>query len=132
MSSNSESTITHNNSPMTKQSFRFAFCLKAGFKYEPLKPYCQGIVLCTDGFSTATTLIAIQLSKHLKEFDPMQDCIIPVGTPMINLIAGHILHELFFDEPITFGFFQKAQENFRGSIAPAYYIFETVNLSSIT
>lgn len=131
MLSNNKSNFIPNEFPMTEEAYRFAFCLKAGFKYEPLRPYCQGIVLCTDGFATETVLLAAQLKRHLKDLDPFQDCVIPVGTPMINLIAGYILRDLFDDQEITFGFFQRAQENFKGEIAPAYYIFEKIHLSSI-
>jgi hypothetical protein len=103
--------------------FRKGFCLKPGFRFENLRPYCRELVFCTDGFKTGIWEIRDQLSLSFEGFDPMQDCIIPTGTGITNILTGYLLRQRFPESSICIAFYQNKIIKNNRIVSPEMYKF---------
>jgi hypothetical protein len=103
--------------------FRKGFCLKPGFRFEHLRPFCMELVFATDGFKTDIDEITIQLMKAFRYFNPDADCIIPTGTGITNLLTGYLLGQMYPNSFISVAFFQKKIMKFNRVITPETYTF---------
>lgn len=75
--------------------FRHAYVIKPGsFDFSPLQPFCEKIIYATDGQSNHVDNLRDQLYAALAEFHPDKDVLIPVGSAMVNVLAGQIVHEM--------------------------------------
>ena len=118
-------TITK-NSPIQKLEhpiFFTAFCVKPGFRYLALKPYCKTIEFVTDGFSTDLDFISAQIAESLKLFDPDRDCLVPTGTGIVNVLVGYYLAAKFPDSSLAVAFFQKETQKHNRTVVPEDYEF---------
>lgn len=104
-------------------NFRTAFCLKPGFNYSALKPYCKDVKFATDGFKTDVQDISRQLSEAFSGYDPSEDCIIPTGTAITNMMTGYLLNMIFPDSSIAIGFYLKEYTSPSGAAIPEDYNF---------
>jgi hypothetical protein len=111
--------------------FRKGFCLKPGFRFEHLRPYCRELVFATDGYKTDVLDIKFQLELAFDSFDPNQDVIIPTGNGITNLLTGYLLCEKFGEHPISVAFFQKAEMKFNRVTKPESYVFYRINLPNL-
>lgn len=75
------------------KKFRHAYVLKASFNYSPLKPYCERIIFATDGLGDHVDNLKDQLEESLANFDSDKDVLIPVGSALVNFIAGTVLQK---------------------------------------
>lgn len=75
------------------KKFRHAYVLKASFNYSPLKPYCERIIFATDGLGDHVDNLKDQLEEALTNFDSDKDVLIPVGSALVNVMAGAILQK---------------------------------------
>jgi hypothetical protein len=74
--------------------FRHAYVIKPGqFDFSALKPYCERIIFVTDGYGDHVDSTRQQLHEGLANFDAEKDVIIPVGSAMVNVMAGAVIQE---------------------------------------
>ena len=107
-----------------KHKYRNAFVLKPGFNFLPLRPHVERVIYATDGIIFNVQDVALQLAESLYQFDPELDCIVPVGTAVVNVVAGLILGSRYPDSPITLAIYHgRAEEK------PEHYTFHRVSLS---
>jgi len=114
------------NDPIQKLEspvFFTAFCVKPGFRYQALKPYCKSVEFVTDGYNTDLTLIATQIETSLKKFDPDRDCLVPTGTGIVNILVGYYLAAKFPDSSLAVAFFQKETQKHNRVVVPEDYEF---------
>jgi hypothetical protein len=75
--------------------FRHAYVIKPGqFDFSALKPFCDRIIFVTDGYGDHVDSIREQLNDGLDSFDPNKDVIVPVGSAMVNVLAGAIVQRM--------------------------------------
>jgi hypothetical protein len=103
--------------------FNKAFCGKPGFRLEALKPYSNKITYITDGYTTDVNDLAAQINMNLSNFNPQQDCLIPAGTGIINIMVGYYLANHFPNESIAVAFFQREVQTHDRTIIPEDYTF---------
>lgn len=78
--------------PDNRVGFRNAYVLKAGkFDFSSLKPYCERIIFVTDGYGDHVDNLREQVIEHLQHFHPDKDVIIPIGSPMVGVLAGQLM-----------------------------------------
>lgn len=73
--------------------FRHAYVLKASFDLSSLKQHCERIIFATDGYGDHVDNIKEQLDESLAKFDADKDVFVPVGSAMVNALAGVILQK---------------------------------------
>jgi len=103
--------------------FRKAFCGKPGFRLQALKAYAEGVEYITDGYSTDVNELAFQVNGNLSNFHPQQDCLIPAGTGIINILVGYYLAAHFPNESIAVAFFQREITKHDRTVIPEDYEF---------
>lgn len=104
-------------------TFRKALCVKPGFRYSALKPYCKEIEFITDGFATDIEHISSQIAEVMKDYDPDMDVLVPVGTGIVNILIGYWIANKFPDSSIAVAFFQREVTKFNRSVVPEDYEF---------
>lgn len=92
-----------------RRKFRTAFALKPGFRFGALRKHCESITFATDGFETDLDNICSQLNLAFQDFDFDQDCIVTVGTAIVNFLAGSLIAQKFPNAIITFAVFKRAE-----------------------
>jgi hypothetical protein len=105
--------------------FRTAYVLKPGFDFLALAPHCKRIVYCTDGVMNDIDALLEQLSEAFANFDPEQDCVIPVGTAVANLLAGSMISQRHPGKSVHVGMFRKEHSD------TGYYTFYRVPLDQL-
>lgn len=124
---------TQERFPRKNPRFRRGYVLKPGFNYGALRPYCDSIVHVSDGFKTEPEEICQQLQEGLQDFDPKQDCIVPVGNAMVNVLSGYILHDLHPGQDLTVALYTRERRDARGYvISPDEYVFYTIPVEVLT
>jgi hypothetical protein len=118
-----ESIATDPVQKLDNPVFFTAFCVKPGFRYQALKPYCKNIEFVTDGFATDLALIATQIEISLAKFDPDRDCIVPTGTGIVNILVGYYLAAKFPLSSLAVAFFQKETQKHNRVVVPEDYEF---------
>lgn len=91
--------------PKDLHAFEHAFVVRPGFKYESLKSHCDQITFITDGVTTDLDDLVFQISENLQYFQPENDCLIPVGTTIANLLIGYYLCRKFQDLSLYIGIY---------------------------
>lgn len=76
-----------------KRQFRHAYVLKPNFNFSSLAPYCERIIYAVEGYGDHVDNIKDQLEESLSNFDDDKDVLIPVGSALINVLAGAILQK---------------------------------------
>lgn len=105
-------------------SFRTAFVLKPGFKFTALLRYCNEIKFATDGSTTNLKVICHQIEENMLEFDPELDCVVPVGTATVNLLAGIFLGMNFPNQHISVAIYNKASRHGNRFVADKYIFYD--------
>lgn len=77
--------------------FRYAFVVKPGHNFAPLRPYCERLVFLTDGLTDHVDVIREQIEENMQEYDPEKDVLIPVGTSLANMITGTVIHRILLE-----------------------------------
>lgn len=108
------------------RKFRTAFALKPGFRFGALRKHCENIAFATDGFGTELNYIADQLNLAFQDFDPEMDCIVTVGTAIVNFLAGSLVAQKFPNQIITFAVFNRAENG-----QPEGYVFYDVPINEV-
>jgi hypothetical protein len=103
--------------------FHKAFCGKPGFRLNALKAYAEKVEFITDGYTTDVDELAEQVADSLKIFNPSEDCLIPAGTGIINILVGYYLSSQFPNSSIVIAFFQREITKHDRSIVPEDYQF---------
>lgn len=116
---------------LTDPYFRKGFCLKPGFRFEHLRPYCAELVFATDGYKRDILDIGNQLQTAFDYFDPESDVIIPTGTGITNILTGYLLHKKFPGAPISVAFFNKKIMLDNRVLEPESYVFYRLSLDSL-
>jgi len=104
-------------------TFRRALCVKPGFRYSALKPYCKEIEFITDGFATDVESISQQIAEAMVDYDPDLDVIVPTGTGIVNMLIGYCISNKFPDSSVAVAFFQKEATKFNRTVVPEDYEF---------
>lgn len=107
------------------RNFRNAYVLKAGFRFSALREYCQNIIYVTDGFIIDLNQLQEQLDEVFSEFDPDQDCLVPVGTAIVNILAGIMLAKQFPTSVISVGIYNREESPRK----PEDYVFYDVPIN---
>jgi hypothetical protein len=108
---------------MENPLFRRALCVKPGFRYSALKPYCQRIEFITDGFATDVESISKQIAETLNSYDPDIDVLVPTGTGIVNMLIGYYIANKFPDSSVAVAFFQKEVTKYNRTVVPEDYEF---------
>lgn len=108
---------------LERPAFRIAFCVKPGFRYSALKPYCKEIEFVTDGFSTDIENLSWQIAETMSDYDPDVDVIVPTGTGIVNILIGYYIANKFPDSSVAVAFFQKEVTKFNRTVIPENYEF---------
>lgn len=103
--------------------FRKALCVKPGFRYSALKPYCKEITFITDGFATDIDSISNQIAEAMTDFDPDHDVIVPTGTGIVNMLIGYYISDKFPDSSVAVAFFQREVTKYNRTVVPEDYEF---------
>ena len=103
--------------------FRTAYCVKPGFRFAALKPYCDKVEFITDGFATDIEPIAEQIRESMKDYDPDRDVLVPTGTGIVNMLVGYYISYYHPDSSVAVAFFQKEVTKFNRTVIPEYYEF---------
>jgi hypothetical protein len=103
--------------------FHKAFCGKPGFRLQALKAYAEKVEFITDGYSTDVNELAMQVNINLATFNPQEDCLIPAGTGIINIMVGYYLANHFPKESIAVAFFQREITKHDRTVIPENYEF---------
>jgi hypothetical protein len=103
--------------------FRKAYCVKPGFRFAALKPYCEEVEFITDGFVTDVEHIAEQIRESMKDYDPDRDVLVPTGTGIVNMLVGYYISYYFPDSSVAVAFFQREVTKFNRTVVPEDYEF---------
>jgi len=103
--------------------FRKALCVKPGFRYSALRPYCQEIEFITDGFATDIDSISLQIAEAMIDFDPDHDVIVPTGTGIVNMLIGYYISSKYPDSSVAVAFFQREVTKYNRTVVPENYEF---------
>lgn len=87
------------NDPDIKKQFRNAYVLKASMDYSTLKPFCENIVLATDGYADHVDRVRTKLEFQLQEYDSDQDVLVMAGRSIDNLLVGIIVAQKILQKP---------------------------------
>lgn len=85
--------------PDAKKTFRNAYVFKTGADYSTLKPYCENIILVTDGFVDHLDNVRKNLETNLAEYDSDKDVIVVIGRAFDNLLVGMIVAQKVLEKP---------------------------------
>lgn len=108
--------------PDEKKMFRNAYCFKAGYDFSTLKPYCENIVMVTDGYSDHIDNVRARLELGLQEYDSDKDLIVLAGRVIDHLLVGQIITQKILEKP-------KAYQSYAIAVYFNYsYIFYQVYL----
>lgn len=89
------------NDPDVKKTFRNAYTFKIGMDYTTLSPYCENIIMATEGFADQTDRAREKLEKALSDYDSDKDVIVVVGRAFDNLLVGMIVAQKILQKPIA-------------------------------
>jgi hypothetical protein len=85
--------------PDEKKQFRKAFAFKAGADYSTLKPFCEDVIVCIDGFADHTDVVRAKLELALADYDSDRDVLVVIGRSIDNLMVGLIVAEKVRQKP---------------------------------
>jgi len=122
-----EASILNPIEKLENPIFFTAFCVKPGFRYQALKPYCKNVEFVTDGYNTDLAIIAAQVETSLRKFDPEKDCLVPTGTGIVNIMVGYFLAFHFPHAPLAIAFFQKETQKHNRIVIPENYEFYRID-----
>lgn len=77
--------------PTAKKMFRNAYCFKVGYDFSTLKPYCENLVMVTDGYSDHLDNVRAKLELGLQDYDSDKDVIVLAGRVIDSLLVGQIV-----------------------------------------
>lgn len=103
--------------------FRKALCVKPGFRYSALKPYCQEIEFITDGFATDIDQLSSQIAEAMVDYDPDEDVLVPTGTGIVNILIGYYISSKYPDSSVAVAFFRKEVTKYNRQVVPEDYEF---------
>lgn len=86
--------------PTEKKQFRNAYYFKAGnYDYSSLAPYCENLVMATEGYGEHVDVTRRKLRNALAEYDSDKDLIVLAGRVIDHLFAGQIIYEKVLAKP---------------------------------
>jgi hypothetical protein len=103
--------------------FRKALCVKPGFRYSALKPYCQEIEFITDGFATDIDELSLQIIEAMTHYNPDEDVLVPTGTGIVNILLGYYIANKHPGSSIAVAFFRKEITKYNRQVIPEDYEF---------
>jgi Zn-dependent M32 family carboxypeptidase len=107
-----------------KRVFRNAYAFKVSYDYSTLKPYCENIILATDGYADHLDKSRAKLEVAMEDYDPDKDVIVVVGRAFDNLLVGMIVAQKVMEKP-------KARQSYAIAVYYDYhYSFYQVFLDS--
>lgn len=74
-----------------KKPFRNAYTFKVGYDFSSLKPFCENIIMVTDGLSDHINNTRMKLVEGLKEYDSDKDVIVLAGRSIDTFLTGQII-----------------------------------------
>lgn len=83
----------------TRKPFRNAYCFKAGYDFSSLKPYCESLIMVTDGWSDHIENSRAKLILGLEGYDSDKDVVVMAGRSIDHFIAGQIVTEMVLRKP---------------------------------
>ena len=87
------------SNPDQKKLFRNAYCFKVGYDFSSLKPYCENLVMVTDGWSDHIDNTREKLEKGLEDYDSNKDLIVLAGRVIDHLLVGQIITQKVLEKP---------------------------------
>jgi len=91
--------MTTNNKP-----YRKAFiAIQTGHDFAPLLPICEELIFCTHGYEPENKVEAT-VRDRMRDFEPSQDIIVPVGNVVASCILGAIASE--YPHPIKMAIYR--------------------------
>jgi hypothetical protein len=85
--------------PDVKRKFRNAYCFKVAYDYSTLKPYCENLIMATDGYGDHLDLVRARLETNLVDYDSDKDLIVPAGRTIDHLLVGQIITPKILEKP---------------------------------
>jgi hypothetical protein len=95
------------------RKFRRAYIIQDGHDFSALNDFVEELVFMTNG-SERFIESEENIRESLTGFDPISDCIIPVGKNTFNIMVGKILKETFPGMKIWFGLYNIINGDERG------------------
>jgi hypothetical protein len=105
-----------------KKLFRNAYCFKIGYDFSILKPYCENIVMVTDGLVDHVDNTRRNIEKGLEDFDSNKDVIVLAGRVIDHLLVGQVVTQKVLKKPIAYQSYQVAM------YVNSYYAFYEIFL----
>lgn len=88
--------------PDVKRKFRNAYAFKAGWDYSTLNPFCENIIMATEGFADHIDRSRAKLELAMKDYDSDKDVVVVVGRSFDNLLVGTIVAQKVLKKPVAF------------------------------
>lgn len=107
------------SNPDQKKLFRNAYCFKVGYDFSSLKPFCQELIMVTDGWSDHIDNTREKIEKGLADFDSNKDLLVLAGRVIDHLLIGQIVTQKVLEKPIAYQSYQVAMY-----LNPAYVFYE--------
>lgn len=85
--------------PTAKKIFRNAYVFKIGADYSTLKPYCENVIVATDGYVDHMDNVRNNLETQLADYDSDKDVIVMIGRAFDNLLVGMIVTQKVLQKP---------------------------------
>lgn len=82
-----------------KKQFRYGYVFKRGVDFSLLEPYCEHVIIATDGIADPLDKARLKLELSLRDYDPSRDLIVIYGRSMDNLLAGMIVVQKVLEKP---------------------------------
>lgn len=77
--------------PEAKKTFRNAYCFKAGYDYSALGPYCENLIMVSDGMTDHIDNTRRKLEQGLSDYDSDKDVLVMAGRVIEHMLAGQIV-----------------------------------------
>lgn len=78
---------------MDKKFSRAFVCMHTSHDFSSLRELCDSVLFLSSGFEKDEDLVN-QIDLFLRDFNPEEDIIVPVGRVAVSLVVGSILNSL--------------------------------------
>jgi hypothetical protein len=91
-----------------KKLFRNAYCFKIGYDFSILKPYCENIIMVTDGLVDHIDNTRRNIERGLADYDSNKDLIVLAGRVVDHLLVGQVVTQKVLKKPVAYQSYQIA------------------------
>jgi hypothetical protein len=85
--------------PTERKRFRNAYAFKVGADYGTLFPFCENIIVATEGYADHIDITRAKLELALKDYDSDKDVLVGIGRSLDNLIVGMLVVQKILQKP---------------------------------